>query len=89
MGILAPEPPAFAQKMCFGHQLFKNMITYTVWKFRKSKITHQKNEIEIERARHCLSSKSAQRETVSLSTFLIASPFEIDPERSHLSGANH
>ena len=22
------------------------MITYTVWKFRKSKITHQKNEIE-------------------------------------------
>jgi len=22
------------------------MITYTVWKFRKSKIKHQKNEIE-------------------------------------------
>ena len=32
--------------MFFGRQLFKNMITYTVWKFRKSKITHQKNEIE-------------------------------------------
>ena len=44
--ILAPEPPAFGPKMCFGHQLFKNMITYTVWKFRKSNITHQKNVIE-------------------------------------------
>ena len=35
-----------SKKCVFGHQLFKHMITYTVWKFRKSKITHQKNEIE-------------------------------------------
>ena len=46
MGIIAPEPPTFALKKNVGHQLFKNMITYTVWKFRKSKIMHQKNEIE-------------------------------------------
>ena len=45
MGILAPKAPAFAIKK-FGHQLFKNMLTYPVWEFRKSKITHQKNEID-------------------------------------------
>ena len=46
MGILAP---AFALENVFRsptYELFKNMITYTVWKFRKSKITHQKNETE-------------------------------------------
>ena len=43
----SPRTAGIRSGKCFSvTNSSKNMITYTVWKFRKSKITHQQNEIE-------------------------------------------